>query len=124
MDHTELLANFQDRRKHDRLSRNFHMRYSFLEDLSRHRAEKEAELLDIGGGGIRFLTDERLTDGSQLMVELEIPGWQVQDGDWVPSNSREDVGQLQVIGVVMWVAPSKNRPGHYEVGLRFTGQVR
>lgn len=124
MDKTKLFSNFQDRRKHDRLLRNFQMRYSFLEDLSRHRAEKEAELLDIGGGGIRFLTDERLSDGSQLMIELEIPGWQVKDGDWVPSNSREDIGQLQVIGVVMWVAASKSRAGRYEVGLRFTGQVR
>lgn len=124
MEQTELLSFLQDRRKHERLPRNFRMRFSILEDLSFLQAEKDVELIDIGGGGLRFLTDERLADGSQLLVDLEIPGWKATDGDWKATANRQDIAKLQVIGIVVWVAPSKRKAGCYEIGLRFTGQVR
>jgi len=123
MDKIELFSQLRDRRMHERLLRSFRMRYGLMEDLSSRLADKDAELLDIGGGGIRFLTEERLSSGSQLMVELEIPGWQVTDGDWTSTSNREDVGKLQVIGIVAWVASSISKAGCYEVGLRFIGQL-
>lgn len=127
MDQIELFSHFQNlqnRRKHERLSRRFRMRFSILEDLSRRQAEKDAELVDIGGGGLRFLADERLADGSQLLIALEIPGWRVTDEDWKATSNLEDIGILQVIGIVMWAAPSDRKTGCYEIGLRFTGQLR
>jgi len=120
----EFKSRMQERRKHERLERNFTLRYSTLHDLSECLPEKEAELLDISGGGIRFLTKERLENGRKLIVELEIPGWQVKGGDWSPTANRNDIGRLKVIGKVIWTAPSVQRPGWYETGLRFTGQLR
>lgn len=124
MDQIELFSQLQNRRKHERLPRNFRMRFGILEDLSLLRTEKEAELVDIGGGGIRFLSDERLANGSQLLIDLEIPGWRVTDGDWIATSNQEEIGKLQIIGVVMWAAPSEHKAGNYEIGLRFTGQLR
>lgn len=127
MDQRKLFSHFQDsqnRRKHERLSRKYRMRFCILEDLSHHQTDKDAELLDIGGGGLRFLVDERLADGSQLLVDLEIPGWQVTDGEWKATSNHADIGKLQVIGIVMWTTPSNHKAGCWETGLRFTGQLR
>lgn len=124
MDQIELLSYLQDRRKHERLPRNFRMRIGILEDLSLLQADKDVELIDIGGGGLRFLTDERLAKGSQLLIDLTIPGWHVTEGDWKATANREDIAKLQVIGIVRWVAPSNRKAGCYEIGIRFTGQVR
>lgn len=124
MDQLELFSHLQNRRMHERLPRNFRMRFGILEDLSHLQADKEAELIDIGGGGLRFLTDEPLADGSQLLIDLEIPGWRVTEGEWISTSNQNDVGILQVIGIVMWAAPSSGKNGCYEIGFCFTGQVR
>lgn len=111
MSRKELFEPFKNRRAHERLQPKFTLHYHRLEDLSRCQAGKVAELLDIGGGGIRFLTTERLENDCQLMVELEIPGWSIVDGDWVPTSNRKDVGRLRVVGKVRWTAPSSTQAG-------------
>ena len=120
----ELFEQVTNKRKHERLQRKFTLRYDLFDDLSKCQANRSAELLDIGGGGICFLTDERLDNGCQLIMELEMPGWEVVDGDWIPSSNRQKIGRLQVVGKVIWTAPSSSPTGYYETGLRFTGQLR
>jgi len=124
MNQKGLLEQFKNRRAHERLQRKLTLYYDRLEDLSKCQDGKAAELLDIGGGGLRFLTSERLDNGCHLMVELDIPGWSIVDRDWVPTSNRKDVGRLRVVGRVMWTAPSFTQAGCYETGLRFTGQLR
>ena len=119
-----LFEKIKNQRRHERLPRSFTLRYDLLDDLSKCQASKSALLLDIGGGGIRFLTDEHLDNGSQLVIELEIPGWEIVDGDWIPSSNRLNIGKLQVVGKVVWTTPSSSQVGFYETGLRFTGQLR
>ncbi len=113
-----------ERRRHDRLDKNFSIRYRRLEDLSDDVPDMEGELLDIGGGGARFLGSESLSKNTQLTMVLEFPGWMVADGDeWTITRNSNDVGILKVIGRVMWVAPCESDLGKYEIGVSFSGRI-
>lgn len=100
------------------------MRFGLLEDLSIVKVSQAADLLDISGGGLRFLADHRLPGGGQILLELEIPGWRVVDGDWQPSDSEEDSGVLRIVAQIVWTALDTARKGKYQTGVRFTGQVK
>ncbi len=112
-----------ERRQHDRVSKNLTVRYTKLEDLVKDIPFQEGELVDMGGGGLCFQASEPVNLGSQLVVVLEFPGWQAAGGKWVATKAEEDVGVLQVIGMVVWVAASREKPGCYDIGLRFSGMV-
>jgi hypothetical protein len=80
--------------------------------------------LDISGGGLCFLVEESLPLGSQLLMVLEFPGWHAAaNGKWIATKVEEDVGVLQVIGMVSWVAVSRSKPDRYETGVCFSGMV-
>lgn len=126
MDELEVLGRLRDdeRRKHYRLLKGYRILYGLLEDLTSARVDNPAELLDISGGGVRLLTERRLPGGSQVLLELEIPGWRVVDGDWQPSDNDDDLGVLRVVAQVVWTALDTVRKGKFQTGLRFTGQVK
>ena len=68
-----LLVKNDDRRSHDRIERSFKLRYSVLDDLSKRSTEQTGELLDIGGGGVRFVVGELLRKNTQLLIVMDIP---------------------------------------------------
>ncbi len=113
----------QERRRHPRLYRRFVMRYSVLEDLSSRSPCHAGELLDISAGGLRFRTDTAVGAGSQLLFEIEVPGWREENGDWLRTGEESDRGLLRVVGVVIWTKNGRSET-LYEVGIRFTGQMR
>lgn len=122
MSGSEDTSGASDRRRFERLDRNFRLRFSVIGDLPMHEPEGEGELLDLGGGGVRFATREDLAAGAQLLIVLHIPGWRVEGGEWLPTTAKEDVGVLKVIGLVKWVRVSD--VGVREVGVQFIGQMR
>ena len=126
MDQLEVLGRIEDddRRRHFRLCKGYRMQYGLLEDLSRVEVRQPALLLDISGGGLRFLSDQRLPGGGQILLELVIPGWHVEGGDWQPSENEEDIGVLRIVAQVVWTALDTARPGKFQTGVRFTGQVK
>lgn len=113
-----------ERRQEERVAKNRFLRFTRLEDLQADVPYREGDLLDISGGGLCFLAEELLPLGSQLVMVLEFPGWHaVADGKWIATKVEEDVGVLQVIGMVSWVAVSRTKPDRYETGVCFSGMV-
>lgn len=113
----------EDRRKHDRFSKNFTIRYTRLEDLLNEDPYQQGELLDISGGGLCFRAATPAVLSSQLVLVLEFPGWQAAGGKWIATKEETDVGLLQVIGMVVWVAASREAEGSFDIGVRFSGMV-
>lgn len=120
---TDIIEEISDRRRHERVARNYKLRYGMLEDPACDTPDKEGMLLDLGGGGLRFLADNALQKNMQLLIELDIPGWTVNNGEWTATRSASDVSTLKVLGVVMWDALSADCPGKHEVGVRFSGKI-
>ena len=70
------------------------------------------------------MVEESLPIGSQLLMVLEFPGWHAAaNGKLIATKVEEDVGVLQVIGMVAWVAVSRSKPDRYETGVCFSGMV-
>jgi len=115
----------EDRRQHDRLERSFTIQYRRLEELSTQDTEDiEAEIIDIGGGGLCFLSDEPIEISTQLVLVLEFSGWLADMDEWVITRKSDDVGVLKVVGMVVRVAMNKTQPDKFEIGVRFTGRIR
>lgn len=122
-----LLAINKERRQHERLEKRFTIYYRRLEDLSFPDEEVpdiEAEIVDIGGGGLCFLSDSPLEISSQLVILLEFSGWLADMDEWIITHNSSDVGLLRVVGMVVRVAVSETFPDKFEIGVRFTGRVR
>lgn len=117
-------AQEDERRQHSRLDRASTIRYQPLQNLAAQDKMRPAVLCDFGGGGIRFLTDERLQKNEQLVIELHFSGWREKDDDWTRTGNDNDVGNLNAIGAVMWCSESNESSGKFEIGLRFTGRLR
>jgi len=114
----------EERRRYERLARDFTIHYRPLEDMAGAEADRRARMCDFSGGGVRFLADRPLAKRQQLLVRIEFSGWRDEGGEWVRTGDANDVGVLKAIGSVMWCAPSDELAGHYEVGLMFTGRMR
>ncbi|MCK5322494.1 MAG: PilZ domain-containing protein [Desulfobulbaceae bacterium] len=116
-------TGYSEKRKYERLDKKFKISYCQQEDLSNHVPNLEGELLDIGGGGIRFLAGESIKKNSQLVIRLEFSGWKVDKDEWTATGNSKDHGLLKVIGNVMWSVESRTEPGKYEVGVSFSGRI-
>ena len=113
-----------ERRQEERVAKDLIVRFTRLEDISTKAPYQEGRLLDISGGGLCLLVDEAMPLGCQLVMILEFPGWHAAtDGRWIATKVEEDVGVLQVVGMVSWVAISRAHPGRYEAGVCFSGMV-
>lgn len=113
-----------ERRQEERVAKDLSVRFVRLEDLMADVPYRDGQLLDISGGGLCILTAEALPLGSQLMMVLEFPGWLAStDGKWIATKVEEDVGRLQVVGMVSWVAVSQTMPDRFETGVCFSGMV-
>ena len=114
----------EERRQEERVAKDLFVRFTRLEDLTADVPYQQGRLLDISGGGLCFLTEEAMPLGSQLVMILEFPGWHAAaDGKWVATKMEKDVGVLQVVGMVSWVAVSRADPDRYETGVCFSGMV-
>ena len=117
-------GNKRERRRHERLTKKFSMRYSLADEVLDTNFASEGEIIDISAGGVRFLSPEELTKNTQLAILLQFQGWNVQNENWFQTDNKNDHGELAVIGVVMWSDASRNKTGYYEVGVRFAGRMQ
>lgn len=116
-------TGYSEKRKYERLDKNFKISYCQQEDLSNHMPDQDGELLDICGGGIRFLAGESIKKNSQLVIRLEFSGWKVDNAEWTATGNSKDHGLLKAIGNVIWSMESRTEPGKYEVGICFSGRI-
>ncbi|MBU4034394.1 MAG: PilZ domain-containing protein [Proteobacteria bacterium] len=114
----------EERRQEERFAKKLFVRFTRLEDLMADVPYRDGQLLDISGGGLCLLAEEALPLGSQLVMVLEFPGWHAAaDGKWIATKVEDDVGVLRVVGMVSWVAVSRDKPELYETGVSFSGMV-
>lgn len=113
-----------EKRKYERLGKNCNIFYRQLKDLPDHVPNRTGELLDIGGGGIRFLANEFLEKHTQLVIEMEFSGWKINKDEWTATGNNDDSGLLKVISRVIWSVESRTEPGKYEVGVCFSGRIK
>ena len=119
----EQVKEFAERRKYERLEKEFSFRYSLANDLVKPQLNEEGLVLDIGGGGVRFLSSQRWMKNEQLMMQLNFRGWKI-DGDSCDfSNNSNDYGRMLVVGSVMWSAETALED-QFEVGVRFTARMQ
>ncbi len=86
-----------------------HVRYKiFMSPLRCSRCDSKdikVDVSDISCGGMRISTNEKLSAGKKIELELNIPG------DDIP---------MFVGGEVAWVARDKDDEGSYNAGIKFT----
>ncbi len=113
-----------ERRRHIRFGKHTPIIYRRFEDLAQDAHVQHGELRDFSGGGVRFLAGQALEKNSQLILELDFPGWQEEGDDWIQTGDPADIGRLRAIGAVMWCARDAGADDKYEIGVRFTGRIR
>lgn len=89
----------EERRKFVRVLSELRLRYRPVDAA----AAKESSAQEIGGGGLRFITTERLDEGQSLAFDIDVPGSQ---------------SAVSAEAEVIWVEDIGG--GCWEVGTRFT----
>lgn len=111
-----------ERRRYDRLEKEFAFRYTVFDDLAHATLAEKGLILDIGGGGLRFLSSRRWVKNEQLLMQLDFAGWQIDDAGCITIQSSNDCASMLVIGSVMWSAETAQED-QFEVGIRFTARM-
>ena len=122
---TNEITMLQDeRRRHSRFDKRSFLLYRGFEDIAKDKHAQRGKLCDFSGGGVRFLANQELSKGNQLILELDFAGWQEDGEEWIQTGNPADLGKLKAIGEVMWCSQDTTQPTKYEVGVRFTGRIR
>ncbi|MEW6289828.1 MAG: hypothetical protein AB1545_08225 [Thermodesulfobacteriota bacterium] len=111
-----------ERRRYDRLEKEFAFRYTVFDDLAHASLEEKGLILDIGGGGLRFLSSRRWVKNDQLLMQLDFAGWRIDDAGCITIQGSNECTSMLVIGSVMWSAETAQED-QYEVGIRFTARM-
>ncbi len=112
-----------ERRRYKRLRKKFTMRYCPAEEDFNLNLMSDAEILDISGGGIRFMALEKLKKNTQLLIKLPLNDWGKDKNDWMEIFAAVESRELMIIGKVMWSAAGSNNSKSYETGIRFIGRI-
>jgi len=111
-----------ERRRYDRLEKEFAFRYTVIDDLTDATLDEMGLILDIGGGGLRFLSSRRWRKNEQLLMKLDFDGWQIDDSGNVTIQYSGACTSMLVIGAVMWSAETAQED-QFEIGIRFTARM-
>ncbi|RJX25441.1 MAG: hypothetical protein C4531_17245 [Desulfurivibrio sp.] len=111
-----------ERRRYDRLEKEFVFRYAVIDDLTNATLAETGLILDIGGGGLRFLSSRRWRKNEQLLMKLDFEGWQIDESGNVTIRSNAESSSMLVIGAVMWSAETAQED-QFEIGIRFTARM-
>lgn len=113
-----------ERRRHERVNKGIDLHFGSWQDVTDVAIDRQGSLIDIGAGGLRFLTAEPVEISSQILLVLEFPGWRDDLRDWVQAPDQSAIGVLKVIGMVVRCLPSTLAPNNHEVAVCFCGRVR
>ncbi|MCB2180985.1 MAG: hypothetical protein KQH63_03035 [Desulfobulbaceae bacterium] len=119
----EQIEEAAERRKHDRLEKEFVVRYSKVDDLARTEFNEQGLILDFGAGGLRFLSGKKWEKHEQLVMKLDFEGWRINGSTCALAENNEECGSMTVIASVMWAAESIYED-QYEVGVTFTARLQ
>jgi hypothetical protein len=111
-----------ERRRYNRMGKEFAFRYTLLDDLARATLEQQGLILDLSGGGLRFLSSRRWVKDDQLLMKLDFAGWRIDGGACVRLGNTGHCSSMLVIGSVMWSAETAQED-QFEVGVRFTARM-
>ncbi len=112
-----------DRRKFSRKKKQSVISFHIIKDEEKQDCEKDcqkAEVIDGSEGGVRFKAKKSLSKNTRLYIKLDSEEW----GEELTLYCK-DGGQdlVEMVGSVMWCLEDDDRPGEFEVGTRFIGQV-
>ena len=107
-----------DRRKYSRKKKQNIISFHVIEDGK--KSVQEGVVIDGSPGGLRFKVKKSLSKNTRLYIKLDSDEW----GEELTylCKSRE-LGLVEMIGSVMWCLENHEKPGEFEVGTRFVGQV-
>jgi hypothetical protein len=111
-----------ERRSYDRVVKEFVFNYAILADLANTELSEEGLILDIGGGGLRFLASRKWEKNEQLLMQLDFKGWHIDGVSCVICDNNQECGSMMVVGSVMWSAETASED-EFEVGVRFTARM-
>ena len=111
-----------ERRRYNRIDKEFTFSYTVLDDLARATLEQQGLILDISGGGVRFLSSRRWMKNDQLLMKLDFAGWRIEGGACMRIGNNGHCSSMLVIGSVMWSAETAQEE-QFEVGVRFTARM-
>jgi hypothetical protein len=117
------LAKDIERRRYYRLRKKFTMHYCLAEDDLNTKFMSDGEIIDISGGGIRFLAPLKLPKNTQLLINLPLQDWGKNKIDWPTFLNTEENNDLTIMGKVMWAAEGKKNNNCYETGVCFIGRI-
>ncbi len=118
----DYIEEILERRKHDRLEKEFVFSYSRFEELPRTSLDLEGLILDIGGGGIRFLASREWLKNDLLLMKLDFKRWYDEGVIRVPVEISDDCSFMLVVGKVMW-SQETLYDGQFEVGVMFIARM-
>ena len=81
-------------------------------------------MLDRSAGGVRFEAGQFYGKNSELLLELESGDWADEGAEWLQACTIKETGMLRILGGVMWCQEIANRPGSFELGVRFSGRIK
>ncbi len=113
-----------ERRRHERAGKKGIVMFRRFEDLNDDRRDLNGELIDIGGGGIRFFTSEKLAEQTPLVIRLDLPAWSGEEDQLASKIKSADLGELKILGMVVRAEEAKTANGKYEIGVRFSGSIK
>lgn len=107
-----------DRRKFSRKKKQSVISFHVIDD-SKPKVQ-EGEVVDGSSGGVRFKAQKAMPKNTRLYIKLDSDEW----GEELTYLCKsDDLGLVEVVGSVMWCLENNERPGEFEVGTRFLGQV-
>ena len=121
-DTVEQITENAERRNYERLEKEFAFRYTPLSNFANTELSEQGVILDIGGGGLRFLSSDKMQKDEQLLMKLDFQGWQIDGVNCMASDDADDSGTMMVVGSVMWSTETAVED-QFEVGVRFTARM-
>lgn len=111
-----------NRRKYNRLEKEYRLEYGPLSELVEPENLKASVLKNLSGGGILFCADEPHPVGSQLFLKIYVAGWSQCQGKVEKVSNQDSELLLKVIAEVLHVdSDPKNKC--FWIGAKFLGQL-
>jgi hypothetical protein len=109
-----------DRRQHKRKSRQSIIHFQIIESKEQPDLDQEGLMLDCSLGGIRFSSKKPLRKNTRIYIKIDSEEWGKELTVVWKDQSRS---LLELIGSVMWCLESREKPGEFEIGTRFVGEI-